>query len=117
MTDPRLDEAISRRRFLGGMGTTAAGVAAVAALNPRLRSSIGSLRSSEGASASLGNATLAFSWLYDVQQAGSYIAQQRGYYKPLNVTFLPGGDSFAGEPLVMEGKALCAEPDDVGCRQ
>jgi len=111
MTDPRLDEAISRRRFLGGMGTTAAGVAAVAALNPRLRSSIGSLRSSEGASASLGNATLAFSWLYDVQQAGSYIAQQRGYYKPLNVTFLPGGDSFAGEPLVMEGKALCAETD------
>ncbi len=48
MTDPRLDEAISRRRFLGGMGTTAAGVAAVAALNPRLRSSIGSLRSSAG---------------------------------------------------------------------
>ena len=69
------------------------------------------MRSSEGAAASLGNATLAFSWLYDVQQAGSYIARSGSYYKPLNVTFLPGGDSFAGEPLVMAGKALCAETD------
>ena len=109
MTDPRLDAAMSRRRFLGGMGTTAAGVAGVAALNPLLRTGIGSVR--DGAAASLGNATLAFSWLFDVQQAGSYIAAKRGYYSPLNVTFLPGGDSFDGEPLVMQNKALCAETD------
>jgi ABC-type nitrate/sulfonate/bicarbonate transport system substrate-binding protein len=109
MTDPRLDAAMSRRRFLGGVGTTAAGVAGVAALNPLLRTGIGSVR--DGAAASLGNVTLAFSWLFDVQQAGSYIAAKRGYYSPLNVTFLPGGDSFDGEPLVMQNKALCAETD------
>jgi hypothetical protein len=107
MTDPRLDAAMSRRRFLGGMGATAAGFAAMAAVEPRLRSRIGSFSSTEAAS--LGSATLAFSWLYDVQQAGSYIAYQRKYYSPLQVTFLPGGDSFDGEPLVMSGKALCAE--------
>ena len=109
MTDPRLDEALSRRRFLGGMGTVAAGAAAFSVMNPRLRSGVGSIE--DGATASLGNATLAFSWLYDVQQAGSYIAAQRKYYSPLNVTFLPGGDSFDGEPLVMQGRALCAETD------
>jgi len=100
---------MSRRRFLGGIGTTAAGAAAFATMNPRLQSSVGSFE--DGAGASLGNATLAFSWLYDVQQAGSYIAFLRKYYSPLNVTFLPGGDSFDGEPLVMQGRALCAETD------
>jgi len=100
---------MSRRRFLGGLGTTAAGMAAMTAVNPRLRTGIGSLQHEEAAS--LGNATLAFSWLFDVQQAGSYIAAKRGYYKPLNVSFLPGGDSFDGEPLVMQNRALCAETD------
>jgi ABC-type nitrate/sulfonate/bicarbonate transport system substrate-binding protein len=109
MTDPRLDAAMSRRRFLGGVGMTAAGMAAMTTLNPRVRTGIGSLQ--DEAAASLGNVTLAFSWLFDVQQAGSYIAAQRKYYSPLNVTFLPGGDSFDGEPLVMQGKALCAETD------
>jgi ABC-type nitrate/sulfonate/bicarbonate transport system substrate-binding protein len=103
------DETISRRRFLEGVGTTAAGFAAFAAVNPRLASS--AMASERATAASLGNATLAFSWLLNIQQAGSYIAQTKGYYKPLNVSFLPGGDSYAGEPLVMAGRALCAETD------
>jgi hypothetical protein len=109
MTEPRLDAGMSRRRFLGGMGTMAAGAVAVSTVNPRLQRGVESF--DHRGAASLGNATLAFSWLYDVQQAGSYIAAQRKYYSPLNVTFLPGGDSFDGEPLVMQNKALCAETD------
>jgi ABC-type nitrate/sulfonate/bicarbonate transport system substrate-binding protein len=100
--------AISRRRFLGGMGTSMAGIAAAAALGPRLIANPRLPEHFEADNTSLGTVTLAFSWLYDVQQAGSYIAQQRGYYSPVKVNFLPGGDSYAGEPLVVAGKAICA---------
>ena len=96
MTDPRLDAAMSRRRFLGGIGTTAAGLAGVAALDPRLRTGIGSFR--DEAAASLGNVTLAFSWLFDVQQAGSYIAAKRGYYSPLNVRSSPAATRSTASP-------------------
>jgi len=111
VTDSKLDAGVSRRKFLGGMGATALGAAAAVTMKSSVGSSVRPLVSSEADGASLGSATLAFSWLLDVQQAGSYIAQTRKYYSPLSVKFLPGGDSFAGEPLVVSGKALCAETD------
>lgn len=77
MPDPRFDAAISRRRFLGGIGTTAAGLAAVAALGPRLETIAGPLEP-EGTTSDIGAVTLLSPVPYDVQRAGSYIAQQRG---------------------------------------
>jgi ABC-type nitrate/sulfonate/bicarbonate transport system substrate-binding protein len=103
---------ISRRSFLARAAGVAAGVAASAVLPGVAAAS--SLRSDVARNASMaakyGSASIAFSWLENVQQAGSYIAEQRGYYldEGLDVMFIPGGDTYAGEPLVVSGKALLA---------
>ncbi len=103
---------VSRREVIKGFGMAAVGAAGGAALGLFGASPPASAASTRRAtrSARLGSATLAFSWIDDVQQAGSYIAQQRGYYLDagLAVSFLPGGDTYAGEPLVVSGKALLA---------
>jgi ABC-type nitrate/sulfonate/bicarbonate transport system substrate-binding protein len=102
---------MSRRRFLVGAGTVAAGAALTAALPGTASASlVRNFRFPSTAQAKLGTASLAFSWVENVQQAGSYIAATRGYYtkEGLAVTFIPGGDTYAGEPLVVSGKALLA---------
>jgi ABC-type nitrate/sulfonate/bicarbonate transport system substrate-binding protein len=110
MTEDNLSTNISRRRFLVGAGGVTAGTA-LSTLLPGVASASQTRRLSASADTpSLGAAALAFSWVENVQQAGSYIAQSRGFYKKegLNVTFIPGGDTYAGEPLVVSGKALLA---------
>jgi ABC-type nitrate/sulfonate/bicarbonate transport system substrate-binding protein len=107
-----LGRRISRRQVMKGFGMAAVGTAGGALLGAFGQGSLTSYASRRplSSSARLGAATLAFSWIDDVQQAGSYIAQQRGYYLDagLAVSFLPGGDTYAGEPLVVSGKALLA---------
>jgi ABC-type nitrate/sulfonate/bicarbonate transport system substrate-binding protein len=106
-----LSSDMSRRRFLAGVGGVAAGAALTAVLPGTASASrLRTLRSLGEANGKLGTASLAFSWVENVQQAGSYIAASRGYYtkEGLDVTFIPGGDTYAGEPLVVSGKALLA---------
>jgi ABC-type nitrate/sulfonate/bicarbonate transport system substrate-binding protein len=58
--------------------------------------------------ASLGSANLQLFWIKNVQFAGSYIADTKGYYKQqgLTVDLLSGGPSVTTEPVVTSGKAL-----------
>jgi hypothetical protein len=77
MQDPKSDATISRRRFLEGLGTTAAGVAAVAALGPRFGTSAPAFELRTKAN-DTGMFTLPSQPSHDVPSAGSYIAQQRG---------------------------------------
>jgi NitT/TauT family transport system substrate-binding protein len=53
-------------------------------------------------------ATLQLSWLHSVQFAGSYIAQDRGYWTELglDVSLEPGGPNAPVEPPVVSGTAL-----------
>ncbi len=53
-------------------------------------------------------ATLQLSWLHSVQFAGSYLAQDRGYWSEagLDVTLVPGGPNAPVEPPVVSGRAL-----------
>jgi hypothetical protein len=83
--DETLDLTISRRRFLGGIGTAAAGVTAVAALGTRLRTSTDPARGNAVPQAVV-EVPVASRYAYDLQRAGSYIAQQRG-----NVPLSPRG--------------------------
>ena len=80
----------SRRRFLG---TATAGLALPAL--PRLARAQSS-------------AALQLSWQHSVQFAGSYIAQDRGFWseQDLEVTLLPGGPNAPVEPPVVSGTAL-----------
>ena len=52
--------------------------------------------------------TLQLSWLHSVQFAGSYIAQERGYWadQGLSVSLVPGGPNAPVEPPVVAGTAL-----------
>ncbi|HBS99591.1 MAG TPA: twin-arginine translocation pathway signal protein [Citreicella sp.] len=81
---------VSRRRFLG---TATAGLALPAL--PRLARAQSS-------------AALQLSWQHSVQFAGSYIAQDRGFWseQDLEVTLLPGGPNAPVEPPVVSGTAL-----------
>ncbi len=54
------------------------------------------------------NVNLQLSWLHSVQFAGSYISQDRGWWREagLNVTILQGGPNAPVEPPVVSGTAL-----------
>ncbi|WP_236787642.1 ABC transporter substrate-binding protein [Amycolatopsis sp. GM8] len=82
---------MSRRGVLGlGLATTA-GLALAACGGSSTNSASG-----DAATGSLGELKYGFSWLYDVTQAGSYIADTKGYYQNVgftSVTFIPGGPS------------------------
>jgi ABC-type nitrate/sulfonate/bicarbonate transport system substrate-binding protein len=103
-----LNRPFPRRQFLGR------GVKGVAALG--LSGGLGSVLAACGSSSSpttttkagLTAVSLQLCYLENVQFAGSYFAQTRGYYKDagLDVTLIPGGPSLAPEPVVVSGKAL-----------
>lgn len=84
---------LSRRRFLG-TGAAAAGATALG-FKP------GQLRAQTAVS-------LQLSWLHSSQFAGSYIAQDRGWWTEagLEVSLLPGGPNAPVEPPVVAGTAL-----------
>jgi ABC-type nitrate/sulfonate/bicarbonate transport system substrate-binding protein len=47
-------------------------------------------------------------WIDNVQFAGEFVAESRGYYKDagVNVALLPGGTTITPDPIVASGKAL-----------
>ena len=75
MEDPKLNVTISRRRFLEGIGTTAAGVTAVVAFGGRLGINAPFLPAEDRADA---HAEALAPPSYVVNSAADYMAQQRG---------------------------------------
>lgn len=84
---------LSRRRFLG-TGAAAAGATALGLKPSQLRAQTA--------------VSLQLSWLHSSQFAGSYIAQDRGWWTEagLDVSLLPGGPNAPVEPPVVAGTAL-----------
>lgn len=77
------------RRGLLGLGGSAAVALTLAACGD-------DASSGSGAAEGLGELKYAFSWLYDVTQAGPYVSDTEGYYQDAgfsSVTFIPGGPS------------------------
>ncbi|MCA0942537.1 ABC transporter substrate-binding protein [Yangia mangrovi] len=81
----------TRRLFLGGALSTA-GAALFAPPRARAQDAV----------------ALQLSWLHSVQFGGSYIAQDKGYWRDagLEVSLLPGGPNAPVEPPVVAGTAL-----------
>jgi NitT/TauT family transport system substrate-binding protein len=54
------------------------------------------------------SANLQLGWIANVENAGEYVAEDKGYYtdENLDLTITPGGPSTTVEPLVASGKAL-----------
>ncbi len=63
------------------------------------------------AAPALGTVTWQIGWLKNVEYAGTYIAESRGYYRAqgIEVEILPGGPNVAVEPLLVAGKALVGQ--------
>jgi ABC-type nitrate/sulfonate/bicarbonate transport system substrate-binding protein len=119
MTEPtladRLDRPVPRRAFLVAGAKSAGALGAAGGLGAMLAacgsSSSSSAKSSSPAatpSAATAAASLQLCYLENVQFAGSYFAETKGYYKDagVSVTLIPGGPSLAPEPVVVSGKAL-----------
>lgn len=70
-----------------------------------------------GAPASLGKLTYQLSWIKNVEFAGTYIADSKGYYKDLgfeSVELLAGGQGVTQDAIVAENKALiCTSAPDI----
>lgn len=68
-------------------------------------------------SAQASSATLQMGWIANVENAGEFVAAERGYYtaEGLDLTLTPGGPSVSVEPLVVSGNALAglSQPDNV----
>jgi ABC-type nitrate/sulfonate/bicarbonate transport system substrate-binding protein len=92
---PRVRAGMSRRRFGQALGGGAAAVAA------------GAVLAACGGSAA-GKVGLQFVFIKNVQFAGSYFADSRGYWKQrgLDVELLAGGPNLTVEPVVESGRAL-----------
>jgi ABC-type nitrate/sulfonate/bicarbonate transport system substrate-binding protein len=90
---------LSRRRVLGLGGLTTVGVGLALAgcgTSPASTAQATAGPSGSAAPGSLGELKYAFSWLYDVTQAGPYISDTKGYYTKAgfsSVEFIPGGPS------------------------
>ena len=96
--------AISRRRFMVGAG---GGMAAMSLSRWTL--------SDWAAAQEMTKATLQMGWIANVENAGEFVAQEKGYYtaEELDMTLEPGGPAVSVEPLVVSGKALVglSQPD------
>jgi ABC-type nitrate/sulfonate/bicarbonate transport system substrate-binding protein len=127
MRDPGEDEAgprlphsaISRRAFLGWTArVTAAGTAlatapaliGACASSPTTPTTAGPAAGTAPALAQLTSVALQFVYLKNVQFAGSFLADSKGYYAAngLKVDLLSGGPNLVVEPVVVSGKALVA---------
>lgn len=98
---------LSRRDALG-LGGRAFGVAALAGLS--MKGFLGNALPFAGPEATVmpsGVVNLQLNWLINVQFGGSFLAEQRGYYKQagISVNIVPGGPNVNVEPLVVQGKA------------
>jgi ABC-type nitrate/sulfonate/bicarbonate transport system substrate-binding protein len=125
-----LTDALDRRTFLSRGVKSAAGLALLSTAGVGLLEACSSSKKTTAtattaaggaggttAPKSLGSATLQLSWIKNVEFAGSYIADNKGYYKAqgLDVSLIAGGPSVSAEPLIVAGKSLVgmSSPDAV----
>lgn len=98
------------RRTLFRKGAKFVGAAALVGAIPEILAACGSgsTVSTATTAASLTNVNLQLVYLENVQFAGSFFAESKGYYRKqgLNVTLLPGGPNLAPEPIVVSGGAI-----------
>ena len=97
---------LNRRQFLGRSAALSAFVMGGSTL---LAACGDDDSSSGGTSDKLGTAAIQFSWVKNVEFAGSYLADANGYYTKLGfdkVELLSGGPNVATEPVVNSGQAL-----------
>lgn len=97
--------AISRRRFVaGGLGCLG-GVALARVVWPG------------GRAAAQTAATFQMGWIANVENAGEFVAAEKGYYtaEGVELELVPGGPGISVEPLVVAGQALVglSQPDNV----
>jgi ABC-type nitrate/sulfonate/bicarbonate transport system substrate-binding protein len=117
---------LDRRTFLSRGAMSAAGLALVGAAGPALLAACSSETTSTspgGTTASgkpdLGTLEYQLSWIKNVEFAGQYIADQKGYYKDQGfsaVNFLAGGPNVQQDAVVNSGKVLLgiSAPDITG---
>ncbi len=98
------------RRSLFRKGAKFVGAAALVGAVPEILAACGSGSSVSTATtaAALTDVNLQLVYLENVQFAGSFFAESKGYYRQqgLNVTLLPGGPNLAPEPIVVSGGAI-----------
>ena len=63
------------------------------------------------------SASLQMGWIANVENAGEFVADEKGYYaaEGVDLELVPGGPGVSVEPLVVSGKALVglSQPDNV----
>lgn len=98
--------ALSRRRVLAGAGSGLAALTLARLSMPQFAVAQESTK-----------ATLQMGWIANVENAGEFVAAEKGYYtaEGLDMTLEPGGPAVSVEPLVVSGKALIglSQPDNV----
>ncbi|MHB1173185.1 MAG: ABC transporter substrate-binding protein [Lacisediminihabitans sp.] len=104
---PLMSAGFSRRRLLRTVGVGALAVASGSLLAACAPLSSSPANTAAGAG-KLGTVGLQFVFIKNVQFAGSYFADQNGYWKDLGlgVNLMPGGPNLTVEPVVTSGKAL-----------
>jgi ABC-type nitrate/sulfonate/bicarbonate transport system substrate-binding protein len=81
--------------------------------------SLGSLLATRLAPAAAQNTAASFQmgWIANVENAGEFVAAEKGYYaaEGVDLELVPGGPGVSVEPLVVSGKALAglSQPDNV----
>jgi len=114
---------LDRRQFLSRSLVAGAGLATVGGASGLLAACSSSSKSTAttgttgGGTASLGAAKLQLSWVEDVEFAGEYIADSKGYYTQVGfskMTLLAGGPSVNQDDVVASGQALaCISSPDI----
>jgi ABC-type nitrate/sulfonate/bicarbonate transport system substrate-binding protein len=110
-TGESLTTTYNRRGFLGRSLVVAGGIAGAGTFAEFLAacgSSSSSSSSSPSTAATASKVSIQLSWIKNVEFAGSYIADNKGYYKAQGITadLVSGGPTATIEPNVESGKVL-----------
>ncbi len=107
---------LGRRQFLQRSALTAAGVAVAGSGLSTVWSGLGA-SGAGAAAADYGKLTFQLSWVKNVEFAGSYIADTKGFYKKQgfsSVELLSGGPTVQQDAVVQSGKAFaCISAPDI----
>jgi ABC-type nitrate/sulfonate/bicarbonate transport system substrate-binding protein len=115
-----VSQKLNRRAFLGRSLTAGAGLALASTAGGTLLAACGSDSDSSSSSASttgsastsggdFGTLDYQFSWIKNVEFAGNYIADSKGYYTDAgfsSVNFMAGGPTVQQDAVVASGRAL-----------
>ena len=118
MTEAHEDrqQGLDRRQFLQRTAFTAAGLAVASGGLSTAWDGLGALGAG-AATPNYGSLTFQLSWVKNVEFAGSYIADTKGYYKKQGfsgVTLLSGGPTVQQDAVVQSGKAFaCISAPDI----